>query len=268
MAEAGKFYWLKLKDDFFTQPKIKKLRRIAGGDTYTIIYLKMQLLSLKNNGILDYQQIEPTFAEEIALTLDEDVDNVKVTLQYLVGQGLIESNDTEFLLFEAAESIGTESKSAERVRRFREKNKVEVLQCNADVTPCNIDCNAPVTKCNTEIERRDKREEIRDRDKREEIEGGVGETSTGRERPTHTRFTKPTLSEVKAYCEERQNHVDAQRFIDYYESKGWLVGKSPMKDWKAAVRTWEGNGYAAPAPKQSSKTDVLRRVMERYENVD
>ena len=56
---------------------------------------------------------------------------------------------------------------------------------------------------------------------------------------THERFVKPTLDEVKAYCAERKNHIDPSRFIDYYEANGWKVGKNPMKDWKAAVRTWE-----------------------------
>lgn len=55
------------------------------------------------------------------------------------------------------------------------------------------------------------------------------------------RFMKPTLEEVQAYCLERNNEVDSQRFIDYYESVGWRVGKNPMKDWKASVRTWERN---------------------------
>ena len=49
----------------------------------------------------------------------------------------------------------------------------------------------------------------------------------------------PTLEEIKAYCLERKNNVEAERFIDFYQSKGWLVGKSKMKDWKACVRTWE-----------------------------
>ena len=59
-----------------------------------------------------------------------------------------------------------------------------------------------------------------------------------------TRFVVPTLEEVQVYCNERRNGVDAQRFIDYYSSNGWKVGKNPMKDWKAAVRTWERNGYS------------------------
>lgn len=60
------------------------------------------------------------------------------------------------------------------------------------------------------------------------------------------RFSPPTLEEVKAYCDERKNRVDPQRFIDYYESNGWKVGKNPMKDWKAAVRTWERGNYSKP----------------------
>ena len=54
-----------------------------------------------------------------------------------------------------------------------------------------------------------------------------------------SRFIKPTVEQVKAYCRERSNGVDAERFVDHYESNGWRVGKSPMKDWQAAVRTWE-----------------------------
>ena len=51
----------------------------------------------------------------------------------------------------------------------------------------------------------------------------------------------PTLEEVKEYCKTRNNKVNAERFIDYYESNGWKVGRNPMKDWKACVRTWEKN---------------------------
>lgn len=58
---------------------------------------------------------------------------------------------------------------------------------------------------------------------------------------TKERFRKPTLEEVEEYCKERGNSVNPQTFIDFYESKGWKIGKSPMKDWKACVRTWEKN---------------------------
>lgn len=72
-----------------------------------------------------------------------------------------------------------------------------------------------------------------------------------KESQRQSRFTPPTVEEVAAYCQERGNTVDAQVFIDFYESKGWMVGKNRMKDWKAAVRTWERRERREPAQKQS-----------------
>ena len=63
------------------------------------------------------------------------------------------------------------------------------------------------------------------------------------------RFYPPTLDEVKQYCEERKNNIDPMAFIDFYSSKGWMIGKNRMKDWKAAVRTWERKR------KEESKTE-------------
>lgn len=224
---AKRYYWLKLKDDYLDSPKIKKLRKIAGGDTYTIIYLKMQLLSVKNQGVIEYEGIEQTFAEELALKLNEDPDNVKVTLSYLASQGLIEeSEDSTYLLPEALKSIGSEDQSAERVRAFRKK---KALHCNADVTTSN----ALVTACNTDIDI-----EI-DRDKEIEKYNRECGQAHERKRSTTPRFIKPTVEEVRAYCQERNNNVDTERFVDYYEANGWKVGKSSMKDWKATVRNWE-----------------------------
>ena len=74
-----------------------------------------------------------------------------------------------------------------------------------------------------------------------EVRLGKGRLGEDRLDSKRKRFSPPTLDEVKAYCDERKNRVDPQRFIDYYESNGWKVGKNPMKDWKAAVRTWERN---------------------------
>ena len=99
---SKKYYWLKLKEDFFRQKEIKKLRKIAGGDTYTIIYLKMQLLSLQNEGVLKYEGVEENIAEQIALEIDEDVDNVQITLSFLMANKLIEEiSKTDFFLVKA-----------------------------------------------------------------------------------------------------------------------------------------------------------------------
>jgi len=63
--------------------------------------------------------------------------------------------------------------------------------------------------------------------------------------PAHARFIFPDLKEIQEYCQERHNNVNPKRFFDYYQANGWRVGKNPMIDWKAAVRSWEENGYDA-----------------------
>jgi len=71
-------------------------------------------------------------------------------------------------------------------------------------------------------------------------------------------FTPPSIDEVSAYCTERNNGIDPQHFVDFYEAKGWMVGKNKMKDWKAAVRTWEGrqgNGYSKQHTQQNAGRD-------------
>jgi DNA-binding transcriptional regulator YhcF (GntR family) len=75
-------------------------------------------------------------------------------------------------------------------------------------------------------------------------------------------FKKPTLEEVREYCEERDNNVDPEQFIDFYESKGWVVGKSPMKDWKSAIRTWERNNRA---PRKKSFEETLDEWVKEME---
>ena len=140
MSEAKKYYWLKLKSDFFTSKRIKKLRKVAGGDTYTIIYLKMQLSAIKTDGILQWTGVEDNFAAELALDLDENVEDVQMTLGFLLTNGLIETIDSKnYFLPYAVENTGKEGSSAERVRAFREREKEKLLQCNTDVTSCNTE---------------------------------------------------------------------------------------------------------------------------------
>lgn len=85
----------------------------------------------------------------------------------------------------------------------------------------------------------------------------ISNTITEEEKPKRKRFEPPTLEEVEAYCFERKNRVDAERFVDYYTSNGWQVGKTKMKDWKAAVRTWEKNGFANNQNRQPSGGNVF-----------
>ena len=154
---AKKYYWLKLKDNFFNQKEVKKLRRIAGGDTYTIIYLKMQLLSIKKDGIIEFEGTEKDLAEQLSYEIDEDGDNIQTTLLFLRANNLIEEiSENNFLLTKVPDCIGKEGASAERVRRHRERKALlekekeqKMLQCNGEVT----NSNDVVIESNTEIEK-------------------------------------------------------------------------------------------------------------------
>lgn len=129
---AKRYYWLKLPDGFFRQKAIKKLRKIAGGDTYTIIYLKMLLVAMKQDGRLYFEGVEATFYDELALDLDEEAENVRVTVMFLIQQDLMQLIDeTEYSLSECAKMTGSESASAERMRRLRDK---KASQCDIGVT--------------------------------------------------------------------------------------------------------------------------------------
>ena len=81
--------------------------------------------------------------------------------------------------------------------------------------------------------------------------------------PRATRFTPPSVKEVEAYCAERRNSVDPQRFVDFYASKGWKVGSNTMKDWRAAVRTWEAR-KDHEAEKQTAQATPRMNKTEQY----
>ena len=252
MSEPKRYFWLKLHKDFFQRKEIKRLRKIAGGDTYTIIYLKMLLRSIMSDGKLYFDGLEDDFASELALDLDEKEENVQITIQYLLKSGLLEMcSDEEYYLPDTKNSTGCETAVANRVRKHRERKKA--LQCNTDVTQVKQLCNGEIEK---ELE----------------IEKEIELDTKANKSPTKAkRFVKPTLSEIEQYCIERNNNVNAEQFYDYYESNGWKVGKNAMKDWKACVRTWERNGYDKPIKKKNNKQDTLndmRDLMNEYGGVN
>ena len=137
-SKCKRYYWLKLKQDFFADPRIKKLRRIAGGDTYTVILLKLMLLTVKSDGILIYEGIENSLALELALKMDEDDKNVEATLIYMQSMNLLQELDPQtYDIPQVRELTGSESESAARVRKHRKKKEVKSLHCNELVTSSN-----------------------------------------------------------------------------------------------------------------------------------
>lgn len=131
---AQRYYWLRLQKDFFASRRIKKMRRLEGGDTNVVIYLKMQLLAMQHEGVIEYAGLEDSIAEEIALDIDEDVDAVQRVLGYLMQYGLAEDDSTGdggILLPFVVDNIGSETGDARRKRSERRQTAERPEQAGA-----------------------------------------------------------------------------------------------------------------------------------------
>ena len=137
VVKNKRYYWIQLAQDFFKSKEMKLLRKIAGGDTHTIIYLKMMLISLEDGGHIYYDGLADNLAEEIALVIDENVEDIKITLIFLESKGLLtRKNDRDYFLEQVPEMVGSETASTRRSRKHRE---LRGLHCNTIATTCNGD---------------------------------------------------------------------------------------------------------------------------------
>jgi predicted phage replisome organizer len=265
MAKENRYFWLRLYDDFFTSKRIKKLRKLAGGDTYLIIYLKMQLIAMKHDGILQWSGLDDNFADELALELDEEPANVEVTINYLLSCGLAEtSDDVTFFFPYAVKNVGSEGSSAKRMRESRARAKLrEPSQCSNDVrTLCEHRYGEK------EIEKEIDIEDISSSLRSEDMGGSAPSEPKAPEsrKRTAVKFVPPTLEEVEAYAASRQSTVDPRRFFEYFntpdaQGRSWRDSKgNPVKNWKQKFLTWEGrdSGKGKPAP-AASRTDKPRK---------
>jgi len=148
VVKNKRYYWIQLAQDFFKSKEMKLLRKIAGGDTHTIIYLKMMLISLEDGGHIYYDGLADNLAEEIALVIDENVEDIKITLIFLESKGLLtRKNDRDYFLEQVPEMVGSETASTRRSRKHRE---LTALHCNTIATTCNGDIDIDI---DTEIEK-------------------------------------------------------------------------------------------------------------------
>ena len=159
-----------------------------------------------------------------------DVEIVKLALKTLQDFELVKvTEDGTIIVEKLASMVGYESEWARKKAEWRDKkdnertNEDNVLKCPQNVLTKKDNVRQEIEK---QIEK----------EKELEIKRNIKEK-------TPTRFIPPSLEEVKAYCKERENRVDPERFIAFYTSNGWRVGKNPMKNWKAAVINWEKNNF-------------------------
>lgn len=259
MSDNKKYYYLRLKDNFFDSDELKILESMKDGYLYSNILLKLYLRSLKNDGKLVVNERIPYNAEMLASVTGHQVGTIKQALSMFKELGLIEvlENGAIYML-DIQNFIGKGSTEADRQRLYDRRISEERKQ-NKLTQSRNLEeiCKKSTPEIEIELEK--------DIEIEKEINSSAS-TTTKRK-----RFEKPTLSQITQYCLERNNNVNAEQFYDYYESNGWKVGKNSMKDWKACVRTWERNGYDKPIKKKNNKQDALndmRDLMNEYGGVN
>ena len=334
MSDNKKYYYLRLKDNFFDSDELKILESMKDGYLYSNILLKLYLRSLKNDGKLVVNERIPYNAEMLASVTGHQVGTIKQALSMFKELGLIEvlENGAIYML-DIQNFIGKGSTEADRQRLYdrriseeRKQNKLtqsrnleeickkstpeiekeleidkelykekdididtlslceqktlihDVWENAFDLITANVkksldnlvdEYGAVITKQAILDAKKQGKSHIK------YVEGVLKnkmlEENIPANNPKRKRFVKPTLSEIEQYCIERNNNVNAEQFFDYYESNGWKVGKNSMKDWKAAVRTWERSEYRKPNSKKNSKEDainVVNNLMNKLGGVD
>ena len=233
MPESKKYWYIQLNVNFFDDERIDWLCEQKNGYAYVVLYLKLCLKTANNNGILTRQigdMIIPYNVDKIAEITHINVDIVRVALELYKRIGLVyeaDENCNSMRLPEVPGMVGYTTQAAIEKAKQRERKKQREPGQLPDKCPDNVPQELRVNS----LELRDNNLELEKEKKRK-------------------RFTPPTVEEVRAYCQERNNGIDPEAFVDYYTARGWKYGQGkPVADWKAAVRTWERR---ESKPKKSS----------------
>lgn len=215
--------WFKHDSDAATDAKIKKLLMRYGADGYAIYFHCIELIvsDLSDNNItFELEHDAEIIADNLKIKGSSDtsaVDRVNQIMRYIVSLGLFEENNGHISCYKILKRLDTSMTSSQKMRELLSKAKK-----SHDTVMISHDSVM--------------------QDKNRQDKTRIEETIKT-DKPSRVTFQKPTYDEVKTYCVERANKVDAEKFVSHYESNGWKVGKNSMKDWKAAVRTWEKNTF-------------------------
>ena len=234
MSDNKKYYYLRLKDNFFDSDELKILESMKDGYLYSNILLKLYLRSLKNDGKLVFNERIPYSADMLSSITGHQVGTIKQALTIFKDLGLIDVLDNGAIyMLDIQNFIGKGSSEADRKREYRQRIEDERTNVQTNLRQIST----------------------RDRDRDRDI------YVVDKPQQTRIHFTPPTLEEVKAYCIERNNNIDAEYFIDFQEARGWVLSNGKkMKDWKATIRTWERNNYNRNHVNKNSKDNAINVV--------
>jgi predicted phage replisome organizer len=261
---SKKYYWLKLEKDFFKRHDIKIVETMDNGKDYILFYLKLMLESVSHQGLLRFNEAIPYDEKMLSIITNTNIDIVRTAIKIFTELHLMKIlDDQTYYLTEVEKMMGFESGYAIEKRKQRAEiesmgqcpemshniynsisnynsnyisnNSLKDLKEDNNILDNNEGGNNGGKNYHKSIEYRDNvTVTLRNADTL--ISNSLSKSNSLKE---DKRFKKPTIEEIKEYCIERNNNIDAEQFFNFYESKGWLVGKNSMKDWKASVRTWE-----------------------------
>lgn len=223
--------WFKHDSDASTDARIKKLILRYGAEGYAIYFHCLELIAgdiSETNVTFELEHDAEIIADNLKIKGDSQksgIDRVNEIMRYIIDLELFTHDNGHIRCYKMAKRIDSSMTSSVKLRQL-----IADAKSHDDV----------MTQSCIPMEQHARREEIRRDEKRIEDNNNM-------EPVNRKRFTKPTVEEVHAYLVSSSiTNVKPQIFWDYYESKGWKVGKAPMKDWRAAVRTWANKATFSP----------------------
>jgi len=219
--------WIKIVTDIFDDEKILLIESMPEHDAIIVIWFKLLCLAgkMNNGGVFIMNDKIPYTEEMLATIFRRPLNTVRLALNTFEQFGMIERIDNVITIpnWSKHQTLDQLEERKEYMRlymqKYREKQKQIACKINCKVNS-KVNSKANVSVLDIDIEEDKDIDLIKSKAKAK-------------------RFIPPSIEEVQAYCKERNNNVDPEQFINFYEAKGWMVGKNKMKDWKAAVRTWE-----------------------------
>ncbi len=194
-------------------------------------FFKSFYLGLKNLDDHTYREVMDAICEHAFTDNEADLEGVARALYEVMIPNVDSSINKREAGRKGGKSVNADVLESKTESAYKQNEKC--LQAKPKVLTSNKDKDKDKDK----EEDKDKNKEENKEENKEPEKGETGRSA---------RFTPPTVEEVRDYCLERNNGIDAEQFVDFYSSKGWVVGKNKMKDWKACVRTWERRDRASP----------------------
>ena len=211
-----KYYWLKLKRDFFKRHDIRIIEEMPNGKEYLLFYLKLLVESIDHEGSLRFSDTIPYNEQMLAVVTNTNIDIVRSAVKMFYDLKMIDIRSDKTIFMEEVQTMigsAVDNDNANRQRRFREKQKQLALPDRYDAVTKNNESKSIELDIDKEID-------------------------IDTEKKPPKRFSKPTIDDVKAYCQERNNGVDPEKWFNYYSANGWMH----CVDCITLSMTWTQNG--------------------------